>query len=151
MSRCDMPPCSMSWPANTNRGIASNVDESVPAAVSMTSTSTGKPRYNRVRSDAASNETATDTPTASNSANVPNRTVSAISASPAAVQPLDGEQHDQRAAGDEGQEIQAHGQRRARCLELPSREHEARSPAGEHDADRGSREAAKCTGRAAAR
>ena len=44
MSRCDMPPCSMSWPANTNSGIASSVEESVPAAVSMTSTSAGKPR-----------------------------------------------------------------------------------------------------------
>src|SRR5262245_36910412 len=107
MSRSDMPPWSMSCPANTNSGIASNVDESVPAAVWTMSTSAGSPRYTSVSSEAPSSETATDTPTASNTANAPNKMMSATSAFLAAAQALDREQRHQRAADDERQETEA--------------------------------------------
>src|SRR5262245_27552306 len=102
-----MPPCNMSWPANTNSGIASSVDESVPAAVSMTNTSAGNPRYNSVSSEALSNATATETPTTKSSANVPNKMARPTSASSSAAQAFQSEQRHQGAADDEGQKVQA--------------------------------------------
>ena len=126
-----------------NSGIAISVVESVPAAVSMTSTSGGRPRYKSVASAAAHSETATDTPSASSTANTPNRIASAISAASL------------RAARTRARARTARTARRRRrtadssspvgngapgVLTAHVASIERRAPAREHDADRGRRE-----------
>ena len=76
--RSEMPPRIISSPAKMNSGIAISEAEPAPAAVSITTTIGGRPRYSTVASEALTSAKATGTPIASSRAKTPNRIATAM-------------------------------------------------------------------------
>ena len=138
MSRVEMPPCSISWPAKMNNGIAISVVESVPGrrlddqhvgrqaeiqAASRATPRTARTRpTRRARAAPRTHRTGSRAPSVATSRTQRERARARTSTNSAPPT-------------TNGSEIQPGRQRRARRLERPGREHQARAPAREHDAD----------------